>query len=247
MDYLYDGSFDGLLSAIYMHYYQEKATGIYPIENYQYNLITSSVIVETNQTNAYKVYEAIENKISATALRHTYHVFLSNHPQKENLILKYLQFGFRIGSVIDSYHTHPDVLSFLETCKKVSFEAHRFYGILRFVEANNYLYAAFEPDHNILILLAEHFSDRLAQENFIIHDKKRHLAVVYNRKEWYLTDFPKEFRILYSDNERFYQALWSKYFTHIGIEGRRNKRLQAQFVPHRYRKNMVEFKKILSN
>jgi probable DNA metabolism protein len=100
--------------------------------------------------------------------------------------------GFQLGSKINDYHTHPHILPVNETARKVTFEAHRFLGLLRFIECNQYLYAEFEPDHNILVLLAGHFADRLAKENFIIHDRRRHLAVVYDQKEWLLTDFAEE-------------------------------------------------------
>lgn len=243
MDYLYDGSFDGFLTAVYLSYYEEKAEGIYPLNNYQYNLLTNSKIVDTDPVYAAKVYDAVERKISPDALRRAFYVYLSNSPEKENLILKYLQLGFKLGAKVDSYHTHPNVLPVQEIARKVSFEAHRFFGLLRFAEAGNYLYAALEPDHSILILLADHFADRLAKENFIIHDKKRNLAVIYDQKQWYLTDFPNQMPITVSEAEAFYQELWTKYFTHIGIESRRNKRLQAHFVPDRYRRNLVEFTK----
>lgn len=243
MDYLYDRSFDGLLTAVYHSYYQEKADGIFPSDHYQFSLTAPSRIVETDPVLAAKVYDAVENKISPDALKYAYYVFLSSYPGKENLILKYLQLGFKLGAKVNSYHTHPDVLPVQETAKKVSFEAHRFFGLLRFAEAGKYLYAALEPDHNILILLAEHFADRLKNENFIIHDQKRSLAVIYDCKEWTLADFPKGMLIPITESEAYYQELWTRYFTHIGIENRKNKRLQAQFVPQRYRKNLVEFRK----
>jgi probable DNA metabolism protein len=177
MDYLYDGSFEGFLTAIYRHYYQEKAEGIYPEARYQYSLITNSHFVETDAALASKVYAAIQNKISGEALEKIFYVFLSSQPQKENLLLKYIILGFHLGSKINDYHTHPDVLPVMEIARKVSFEAHRFLGLLRFAEARGYLYAVFEPDHDILVLIADHFADRLAKENFIIHDRDRKSVV----------------------------------------------------------------------
>lgn len=245
MDYLYDRTFDGLLTCIYHSYYEDKAEGIYPQDYYQYSLVNPSRAIVTNHTHSSRVYEAIAQKISSQALKQAYYVFLSNHPNKENLILKYLQLGFKIGSKVESYHTHPDVLPVYQTARKVSFEAHRFYGLLRFAESKDFLYASFKPDHNILIILAEHFVDRLARENFIIHDQKRNCALVYDKQEWYLTDFKASDNISLSQTEAFYQELWTRYFTHIGIESRRNKRLQSQFVPQRYRNNLIEFKNSL--
>lgn len=246
MDYLYDGSFDGFLTSVYYSYYGHKADGIYPVNNYQFDLMTQSKIIQTDQILAAKVYDAAASKISSDFLQHAFYVFLSFHPFKENLILKYFQLGFKLGPKIDNYHTHPDVLPIQQLSKKVFFEAQRFYGFLRFVDTGKYLYAVLEPDHNILILLADHFSDRLAGEYFIIHDKKRGLAIIYNKKEWYLSDFSKEISIPNSETEMFYQELWTNYFTHIGIESRKNKTLQAHFVPQRYRHNLIEFGKFLN-
>ncbi len=243
MDYLYDSTFDGLLTCIYYSYYEDKAKGIYPQDYYQCSLVNSSRIIVTDPILSSRVYEAIAKKISSQALKQAYYVFLSNHPRKENIILKYLQLGFKLGRKIDNLHTHLDVLPVYQTARKVSFEVHRFYGLLRFAESNNFLYASLKPDHNILIILAEHFVDRLAQNNFIIHDQKRNIAIIHDKQEWYLTDFNAPENISISEEENFYQELWIRYFTHISIESRTNKRLQNQFVPHRYRNHLVEFKK----
>jgi probable DNA metabolism protein len=43
-----------------------------------------------------------------------------------------------------------------------------------------------------------------------------------------------------SDREMFYQALWKSYFKNIAIGERKNPRLQRQFIPRRYWKNLVE-------
>ena len=86
MDYLYDGSFDGLLTCIYHHYYREAATGIYPVDCYQPNLLSPSMVVETEPALADRVYRAIVEKISSRALETVYHVYISSAPKKENLI-----------------------------------------------------------------------------------------------------------------------------------------------------------------
>jgi probable DNA metabolism protein len=243
MDYLYDESFDGLLTCIYHSYYSNRATGIYPQKTYQYSLINPYETVRTEPDLAAKVYSAIENKISHEALKHIYYVFLSNHPAKENFIHNYLRLGFKEGPSINLAHTHPEVLPILKLSHKVSFEVHRFEGLLRFADTGNFLYAVLEPDHNIIILLADFFADRLKQEHFIIHDKKRNLAVIYNTQEWLLTEFYFHSELKLTEEEAFYQELWPKYFKQIGIKNRTNLKLQSHFVPHRYRQNLPEFRK----
>lgn len=245
MDYLYDGTFEGLLTCIYHSYYENHAQGIYHQDNYQFSMLNDSKIINTDTELSAKVYEAINNKISPLALKQVYHVYLSNHPRKEDLILKYLQIGFRLGKIISGYHTHPDVLPVHSVSRKVSMETHRFYGLTRFRDTGRFLYASLEPDHNILVFLADHFADRLARENFVLHDKRRNIAAVYDKKEWYLTDFMFPFDFSTNETESFYQDLWTRYFSHISIESRINLRLQNQFVPKRYRKHIIEFTKPL--
>lgn len=253
MDYLYDSSFEGLLTCIYYNYYREKASGIYQQEYYQPALMIDSTEVITEPALAARVYKAIEHKISRTSLDLVYHTFVSSASNKENLILNYLRLGFRLGSKVDLYHTHPDVYPLRKAAHKVMAEVHRFLGLLRFADAGNFLYAVLSPDHYILPLIADHFADRLAGERWIIHDRKRDLAVVYDgydtdgdnsfaKRKWYITDFPHPGLPSLTQKEQYYQGLWQLYFDKISIESRRNPCLQAQFVPYRYRGDLVEFK-----
>lgn len=244
MDYLYDGTFDGLLTCIYSHYYDKKATGIYDERSYECTIFGDHKKIKTNEENFIKVHNAITNKISIQALTNVYHTYLSSDYNKDNYILKYLELGFKVGYKIDSYHTHKVVLPIHKLSLKVTKEMHLFLGILRFKEVGNGLYAEVEPDHNIIILLAEHFTDRLKNERFIIHDKRRNIAIIYNTKEWYLSDFKFAGDIPISEREKEFMKLWKGYFDHIGIESRKNLKLQRQFVPTRYRKNIVEFNKL---
>ncbi|MDD4803177.1 MAG: TIGR03915 family putative DNA repair protein [Syntrophomonas sp.] len=252
MDYLYDGSFDGLLTCIYHHYYNETAAGIYQQEYYQPTLLLSSVAVCTDPTLAKRVYQAIEDKISANALVKVYHVYLSSSPDKEELILNYLRLGFKLGAKVDLYHSHSAVYPVHKLDRKVTAETHRFLGLLRFRDSGNFLYAALSPDHHILTLLADHFADRLAGERWVIHDQKRNLAIVYDGKghcrdnsllqfKWYLTNFSYHMQADLPPEESHWQLLWQHYFQRISIESRCNPRLQSHFVPQRYRRHLLEF------
>jgi len=132
LEYLYDGSFDGLLTCIYHHYYREAATGIYQQEFYQPTLMLGSTVVLTEPALAARVYKAVEDKISAHALNIIYHVYLSSSPEKEKIILDYLRLGFCMGAKVDLYYSHPSVYSIHKFDRQVTGEAHRFLGIATF-------------------------------------------------------------------------------------------------------------------
>lgn len=241
MVYLHDGTFNGLLTCVYEHYYTEKANGIYYENRYEMQLLEQEVNIATDDKKAGKVYDAIWNKISDEAMKNVYYTFLSDDYKKDCYILKYLELGFKMGYKIDNDHTHKDVLNVHNLSSKVSKERHRLLGLLRFQEVGDVLYAPLTPDNDVIELLADHFADRMKNEKFIIHDKKRNKAVIYNKREWMITDFEYQEDIAISERERNFQEMWKGYFEHIGIKERKNLVLQRQFVPTRYRKNIVEF------
>ncbi len=247
MIYLYDGSFYGLLTCIYDHYYIEKASEIYDGRIFPGTLIDKVKTLETDIQKAEKVESAIRDKFSYEGYMDMYRSFLAADIHKDCYILNYIVQGFKLGAKMDRLYSEPFVLRIRELSRKVGFEAHRFNGLLRFVEKKPFLYAAFEPDNDILLLIADHFADRFMHERIIIHDLKRNKAVFAHKRKWMISEMNDE-RVLeeldvqsITPDEELLQRLWKGYFDHIGIEGRRNTKLQQNFVPLKYRKHIVEF------
>lgn len=243
IDYLYDGTFEGILTCIYHHYYTDKASGIFPREAYQSSMLGGYMEVETDGEKARRVYEAIEKKISPYDLRRIYKAYLSNDPEKETKILKYVVLGFQKGSVVSMLHGNPAVFDIQSIEKKINVETERMLQFVRFsVMENDILYAAIEPDHDVLELLHRHFCDRFRNDPFIIHDVKRSKALVAYQKQWYITQFDLEDVPKTSSEEKDYQRLWKNYFEHIAIRERTNPRCQKNFMPVRYWKHLTEMK-----
>ena len=72
IDYLYDGTFEGILTCIYHNYYTDKASGIFRKDEYQSTLLGGCMDIKTDPVKATIVYEAIEKKISSYDLRRIY-------------------------------------------------------------------------------------------------------------------------------------------------------------------------------
>jgi probable DNA metabolism protein len=242
MDYLYDGTFEGLLTCIYFHYKVENATGIYNASSYQQSIVNEYKIIKTDDEKARTVSEAINNKISREAYINVFYSFLSDIEDKENIILEFLIFAFKYGKSTMNFFSHEKVLPINETYIKVSREEHKFLGILRFSDIGGILYSRLSPDNDILILITDHFADRYKYEKFIIHDEKRKKASVYSEGSWEIKENVIIENPEYSNDEKIIQSLWKQYFTDLAIKERTNINLQFQFVPSRYRKNMAEFK-----
>ena len=242
MDYLYDGTFEGLMTAVFYHYKKQKANGIYEEKSYQQSIMLQSEIVITDISKAKIVSDAINRLISREAYIYVYYCYLSNAVNKENLILEFLIFAFKYGRNTMNFFTHDKVLPINKIYKRVAWEEHRVLGILRFSDIGGVLFAKYSPDNDISILLADHFADRYKYEKFIIYDEKRNKAVIYSDNNWEIKENIKINNIECSENEKTIQDLWKQYFTDLAIKERKNINLQFQFVPTRYRKNMAEFK-----
>ena len=98
-------------------------------------------------------------------------------------------------------------------------------------------------DTRVLELLAPHFSDRFANENWMIYDKKRQKVLAHEQGgecTVYIQAVlnTQEMDPVQSDE---YENLWKAFCSHITIPERKNPGLQRQFVPLKFRSNMPEF------
>lgn len=240
--YIYDGSFEGLLTAIYEAYYRkENPDDIIPINAQEDNFLVQRYQIVTNKEKASKVYKSIEKNISKESLRRVFYVYLSELPLHGIYILDYLRLGFKMGKDIDYNLANDSVLRIDNIFKKVAGERHRLHGLIRFkMVEGDMLFSTIEPEYNVAGLVAPHFANRLSNENWAIYDKKRNIGVFYNKKEWVIRDLEIEDNIMLKEDEEEYQQLWKAYYKHISIESRKNLRLKKNHMPMKYWKHLIE-------
>ncbi|MPM63099.1 hypothetical protein SDC9_109979 [bioreactor metagenome] len=241
--FLHEPTFEGLLSAVYDAYYSStKPDFICSKIVYEQNLIDEVITIKSDPIKFEKVYNSIINKISKSALNKIYYVLLSETKESSNLIYNYLRMGFKLGKDVELHINNDIVLNMDKMSNKVAYEGHRLTGFIRFKEINNILYASINPDYNILPIIGEHFKERLSNENFIIHDIKRDIALIYNKKDYYLTNLSKTQKniLMNSDDKGEYENLWKQYFKSVNIEERKNPKLQKRMMPTRYWNNIIE-------
>lgn len=241
LDYLYDGTFEGVLTCVHHHYYTDRASGIFRKEYYQSTLLGGFMEVETDPVKSAAVYDAVEKKISTFDLRRIYKAYLSSVENREMKILRYLVLGFKIGGKVSSLHGNSTVFDIQQAEYKVNREVDRMLGLLRFsVTEGNVLYSVIEPDNDILELIAGHFCDRLKNDPFIIHDKARGKALIAYCGRWYISAFGENDIPSMSEDEEMYRNLWKRYFENIAIKERTNPRCQKNYMPVRYWKHLTE-------
>jgi probable DNA metabolism protein len=241
MIYVTDGTFEGILTAVFEAYRnKEEPQSIVTRECFQPTLDSDIRTIETSQEKAERVYNSIAGKISYEVLEMIYKAWLSEYHDVGTAIYKYIKIGLKLGKKVVSFIQNPDVRLINDLSMKVSKEVHLFTGILRFNKLKNSIYyARIEPDNNIVMLISDHFAQRLSDQPWIIHDVRRNFSALFDtRQVVYTTDdimIPAD----YKDDSEF-ENLWKKYFKAIAIESRKNKKLQRSFLPVRYWRNLTE-------
>jgi probable DNA metabolism protein len=242
MIYLYDGSFEGLLTCVFEAYAAKKPDiSIIPQKAYIPSFLEKEQLIETDMEKFRRVYESIPKKISPRVQKIIYRVWLSEDENASNLVYKFLRIGYKIGDKVVNYIQEPAVNKVMGLNKAVGGEAHRFLGLLRFREIHKGIfYAEYEPQYNITVLIAPHFTKRLTCQPFLIHDKRRNICAVFNGQELVMTDeipsIPDEF----TESEEQYSELWKAFFRTIAIKERKNPRTQMNFMPKKYWKYLTE-------
>lgn len=109
---------------------------------------------------------------------------------------------------------------------------------------NNLWYSSIHPDNNVIEQVGQFLMKRFPKQNMILHDKNRNLAFLYNcqnRNDYEMIQVPENFEVKrFSDEELQFQKLWRTFFQTIAIKERTNSRLQMQYMPKKYWKDLIE-------
>ncbi|PGH25151.1 TIGR03915 family putative DNA repair protein [Fusobacterium animalis] len=239
-NYYYDGSFDGLLTVIFIAYKDRKNNELRIIvKTGQLLLGLDDINVITNFSKARRVEKAICDKLSQNFLNNIQTCFLSCDKNKDIVIVHTVYKALKQGKeILNSLDEHAFYVNKL--VKQVLNERHRYLGVLRFKEMKDgIMFSTIEPKNNVLPILISHFKNRMKREKFAIFDKGRKMVVYYDGKKAEIF-FVESLEIEWSDEEIEYSELWKTFHKSISIKERENKKLQQSNIPKYYWKHLVE-------
>lgn len=267
--FLCEDSLDGIFTAIYDAWaspYGHKNIYILAKEPQNIELFCEYISVTSDSEKSRKVSDTIKRRCGSEVWFSLCEAVMADetYRKRDNRISTATTFSITKADAL--YRTllyafsmeHPDrILTFLgnphvlylfELSRSVHAEAHHLLGFARFRELKNkILFCKIHPKNYVLPILGDHFSDRLPEENFIIYDENRRLALVHRAKkcDFFITDastINQEMLKNYSADEALYQQLWCGFFESITIDARKNSALQNQNIPKRFQKDTVEFR-----
>lgn len=251
MIFLYDGTFEGFLSAVFDAFPLKENVAIEKKEKSQSVLFTEIREVETSSEKAERVADKLLSICGRRGFSAIVYIFVSETENCETYAFYLIKSVIKYGTKAFSRFQDEKIARAMEIRKKVSKECERFLGILRFSElSNGIFYAPCEPDFNILPIITGHFYERLSGTKWMIHDLRRGIAVYHCNGKTESVEFIDEITshlnmstlLGKSENEEDFARMWSGYFKIIAIENRMNPKLQRQFMPQRYWKYLTEKK-----
>ncbi|HOL56225.1 MAG TPA: TIGR03915 family putative DNA repair protein [Spirochaetota bacterium] len=242
----YDGSFTGLLTVIYegLKNNLEPENIITSDNNEEIDLFSDIIFFNSDKKKADIVIKTIKKKLNFSVLKVIYYAYLSNEDNIEIDIYNYLKLCFQYNKDVYDNLGNDYINKLAKAVRRVQLEKHRFLGFVRFeLLKDGIYYSKIEPDNNIIYLIVDHFKNRFRDQKWLIHDTLRNIAAYYDKNSLRIFDIYNIENLEYDQEEMEFRHLWKTYFKNIAITERRNLRLQRNFMPVRYWKNLIEIDK----
>jgi len=250
--FTYDKTFDGLLSCVFFAYEQKKFPDFILSDSDQKPLfVDEQYRIITEKEKSLRVWKALEKKLSKIAQNMMLSVWLSELPETEMLLFRYIRKNIDHPEGVEMNFGDDDVLRIKEIAQKVAKEAEQLRQFVRFQEtADGIYFAPVSPRYDVLSLIVSHFQSRYAGQPWIIYDTNRNTGLYYDTRSVVEVSFSQkdlsDLRLGVLDEEKlssdetFFQQMWKEYFKSTTIKERINLKLQRQHMPRRYWRYLTE-------
>lgn len=246
----YDKSFEGLLTALFDAYVRRtfpdallgagEPEPMFAGETYE---------VMTQRDKADRVWRGLNARIDWRARNMMLHVWLSEEPDSDALLLRYMRKVLDSGGAVVADFADPDALRVKQLAQKVANEGCYVREFIRLQKgADGTYFGATAPKFNALPLAIDHFKDRFADQKWLVYDTKRRYGYYYDlhkvtevtmEDDAHLLDGKLSDEMMATD-EKLFQELWKNYFKSVTIKERINPKLQRQHMPRRFWKYLTE-------
>lgn len=250
--YIFDGSLEGLLTAIFEFYERKSGTiKLVAAADYEPQLLGETLEITSDEVKSKRVWDGLKKKLSPDWLLRFYKAYLSEDPETFQQLFEFACYIFDHEKGSEQNFGRKAVLAVTQMDRSVNREKHRMKAFIRFQEtADGIFYAGIEPDFNVLPLVSNFFKNRYADQRWIIYDLKRKYGLYYDLETVteiqldYAPEMKSTTPLLpenaLQDKEGLYALLWNDYFKSTNIPARKNMKLHIRHVPKRYWKFLTE-------
>jgi len=249
--FIYDQTFEGLLSAIYDALELDiNPNKIISNKAFQEDLFAIKRYVTTDSDKFEHIWNNVKEKSSEQNCQRIFRAYLSEVPDKESYIYDYIKLIVSTPHNVELDFSNETVIKINNLQKKVGKEAHRVMMFARFQKTiDEIFYASFDPKYNVIPLTVSHFRNRFADQKWVIFDSRRKFGYYYDLKavrevtignQKVNNDSGKIDHEIMHVSEKLFQKLWKSYYDTINIKERKNMKVHMQFLPKRFWKFLPE-------
>lgn len=251
--YLYDGSLEGLLSAIFEAYANhEDPSEVVSETLHRPRLGQRQHMVETDIRLAMRVRKGVISKGGYSAYSAVRQASCSSKPDAGWAAYQFVRY------VMDEHAgrarplsniAHEKVAPIAVICRSIGNECEHMRQFVRFEHLSgddaDFWFAKCNPRDSVVPLVMPHFVERFNVQPFMIFDEAHLVAGVYDGSGWRLVDaseagssglqLPDR-----SAEEATMQNAWRHFYKCIAIDARYNPELRRSFMPKRLWSNLTE-------
>ncbi|MDR3252768.1 MAG: TIGR03915 family putative DNA repair protein [Tannerella sp.] len=242
--FFYDKTFEGLLSAVFDAYdlklFPERLLpegAFAPLfTDYSHTAVTDGV-------RSQRVWKGLQDKLESNICNMLSYVWLSELEGSDELLFRYICKAFNTDKKISYNFGDDDILEVQKIAHKVAHEALYIKQFVRFQKAaDDIFFAPIRPVYNALPLTIDHFTDRFADQQWVLYDLRRRYGYYYDLHVTKEITFAggdhllsgKLDESLMAADEKLFQNLWRGYFKAMTIKERINPRLHRHNLPTRF-------------
>ena len=263
----YDGSFEALLSCIYVAFAARNSIEDIALGNrMQMRLGVQVVPVETDMDAARRVQRSIIRSLGENVWRAVILASASDDSQKGMALYRFLRASLTpsyTGSCktckqrktcatscshippnnfLDQWD-NPEVEPFLALQRQVLNEIENMRQFIRFEHVEGDLwFAQCNPSCSVVPFIMGHFGRRFNTQRFAIYDEVHHLAGISENGHWQLIATDSIAPPPHSREEAGMQDAWRRFYRALSIDERYNPELRRNFMPKRLWRNITEVK-----
>ena len=262
---VFDGSLEGLLSAIFFAYSQHiHPSDVVEAKGLQPRLGQKVFEVPTNIEAALRVQKGICLRCGPAIFEALKYSSLADDPAVGTIIYRFIRYAFEKNKVLDcsdcsqkmkcgglcrrtqkrsalNDSTHPSVAPFIAANRSVANERQKLMQFLRFEHMEGDLwFARCNPKASVVPLVMDWFAARFNTQAFLIFDELHHIAGVYEGRQWYLVKTDNLSLPERTPDEQLMSRAWKRFYKTIAVESRYNPELRQHFMPKRLWRNIIE-------
>lgn len=264
--YTYDGTLEGLMTAIYTAYASRcEPMDICQSHNVQMRLDQEIVDIRTDMDAALRVRTGICRQLGIRVWSTIAQASTCDDPATGTKVYRFVRYALdstyackctgcpgkstcnspckaKTSKVLDEC-SHPSVEPLLRLQRHASCEAERMRQFIRFEHtSDDFWFAKCNPNASVVPLVMSHFASRFNTQRFVIYDEAHHLAGMSSQGRWQLVRTDDITVPERAEEEGCMQDAWKRFYRALSVESRYNPELRRQFMPKRLWDNITELR-----